>query len=173
MDKARQRFKHNVELLTAHDPALAVMGDRDWTNACENPYIQYMAKKLWLFDYRPDEVVQLAKAVTGYLKVLERRRLAQPVEPGNRIIKGEIASVRLSCPHDDESCIQHWFMSVRDMDHHNMIYTPIPRKVLEECEAKDLVGQYTSYYAYITVSERDNTFGFAHRPKLMAITKEN
>lgn len=168
MDKARQRFKDNVELLTKHDPDLAVMGDREWTARCDNEFIQRMAKKLWLFDYTPNDVYHITKAVKGYLKVLEHREKAQPVQPGSRVVKGEITSVKKSCDHPD--CIKHWYMNVRD-ENHSSVYTPIPSSLLPE-RPKDLVGNEASFFAYVTVSVRDKTFGFAHRPKLMTI-KEN
>lgn len=168
MDNARLRFKRNVELLTEHDPDLAVMGDREWTNACENEFIQRMAKKLWLFDYTPNDVYHITKAVKGYLKVLENRAKAKPVVKGDRIVKGEITSIRKSCDH--ESCRKHYYMNVRD-ENYSSVYTPVPEPLLP-APAKDLVGCEVSFYAYVTVSARDNTFGFAHRPKLMTI-KEN
>lgn len=169
MDNARRRFKENVELLTKHDPALAVMGDRDWTNACDNEFIQRMAKKLWLFDYTEHDVELITKAVKGYLKVLEHRAKAQPVERGNRIVKGEITSLKKSCDHPD--CRRHWYMNVRDQNH-SLVYTPIPDTLLPE-NPKDLVGQYVEFYAFVTVSVRDHTFGFAHRPKLMTIKEDS
>lgn len=174
MDRARQRFASNVELLKAHNPALSVMGDRDWTNACRNQYIQYMAKKLWLYEYKPHEVLQVEKAVLGYLDVEARRAEAQPVESGNRIIKGEVFSVKQNCrQHENaETCGKHWYMSVRDSEQKNTIYTPIPDAFLTD-SPRDLIGSQVSFYAYITASERDHTFGFAHRPKLMTIERES
>lgn len=168
MDKARQRFKDNVKLLTEHDPALAVMGDRDWTGACENEFIVRMAKKLWLFDYNPRDVELVTKAVKGYLKLLEHRKLAQPVVPGNRVVKGVVTSVKKSCDHPD--CRRHWYINVRD-EGYSLIYTPIAESLLPT-PPKALVGQQVSYFAYVTASVRDNTFGFAHRVKLMTI-KDN
>lgn len=168
MDKARQRFKDNVKLLIEHDLALAVMGDREWTGACENEFIVRMAKKLWLFDYNDRDVELVTKAVKGYLKLLEDRALAQPVVPGNRVVKGLITSVKKSCDHPD--CRKHWYMNVRD-DGFSLIYTPIAESLLP-ATPKDLVGQQASFWAYVTVSVRDKTFGFAHRVKLMTI-REN
>jgi hypothetical protein len=172
MDRARKRFRDNVALLEAHNPKLAVMGDRSWTDACTNQYICHMAKKLWMYDYTPTEVVQLEKAVLGYLEITARRAEAQPVQPGGRVIKGEIFSVKQSCKHDGDPCEKHWYMNVRDADQKNTIYTPIPLEVLDVSMPQNLVGSTASFYAYITVSSRDETFGFAHHPKLMTITKE-
>lgn len=173
MDRARKRFASNVALLEAHNPALAVMGDRNWTGACTNQYICHMAKKLWLYDYTPHEVLQVEKAVLGYLSVEARRAEAQPVTPGGRVVHGEVFSVKQNCKHEDvEGCGQHWYMNVRDSEEKNTIYTPIPRHVLEGRKPESLMGATVSFYAYITRSERDNTFGFAHRPKLMTIQRE-
>lgn len=172
MDKARKRFHDNVALLVAHNPKLAVMGDRNWTNECTNGYICHMAKKLWLYEYTSTEVLQVEKAVLGYLEILARRAEAQPVKPGGRVIKGEIFSVKQSCKHDGDPCEKHWFMNVRDADQKNTIYTPIPQFLMDELMPQELVGSTASFYAYITVSSRDETFGFAHHPKLMTITKE-
>ncbi len=168
MDMARVRFKNNVERLTKHNPALAVMGDRDWTNASTNPYIQYMAKKLWLLDYTQRDVDQLTKAVLGYLKILEQRANASPVAPGNRVVKGEVVSVKQGCVHPN--CLKHWYMNVREDESRSLIYTPIPQEFMDDVQAN--VGKAVSFYAYITASARDNTFGFAHKPKLMTM-KEN
>ena len=128
-----------------------------------------MAKKLWLFDYTEHDVELITKAVKGYLKVLEHRAKAQPVERGNRIVKGEITSLKKSCDHPD--CRRHWYMNVRDQNH-SLVYTPIPDTLLPE-NPKDLVGQYVEFYAFVTVSVRDHTFGFAHRPKLMTIKEDS
>lgn len=171
VDKARQRFADNVALLTNHDPELAVMGDREWTNACTNEYIQYMAKKLWLHEYSEEDVLQVTKAVTGYLMIMRRKAEAEPMIPGGRIIHGEICSVRKHCDHD--GCEKHWRMNVRDYTHKNTVYTPIPYGIMQSYQnPKDLVGMSVKYYAYITVSERDQTFGFAHRPKLMEVERK-
>lgn len=172
MDRARVRFANNVALLTKFNEELAVMGDRDWTNACENQYIQYMAKKLWLFDFSEEEVKQVNKAVTGYLGVLKLRAQANPVQAGGRIVKGEIFSVRRSCEHGDD-CSKHWRMNVRDHVERYAIYTPIPEELLEEFEPRELMGRTVSYFAYLTVSRRDPSFGFAHRPKFMTISREH
>lgn len=172
MDRARQRFANNVELLKKFNPELAVMGDRDWTNACENSYIQHMAKKLWMYDLTEHEVQQVNKAVTGYLGVLRLREQATPVQSGGRVVKGEIFSVRPVCT-DHPECGKHWKMNVRDHVERYAIYTPIPQEILDEWDPHDLVGRTVSYYAYLTASERDPSFGFAHRPKLMTISEEN
>lgn len=169
MDNARRRFKENVDLLTQHDPDLAVMGDRDWTNACDNEFIQRMAKKLWLYDYTDRDVELITKAVKGYLKLLEHRSKAQPVEAGNRIVKGEVTSLKNSCDHPN--CRKHWYMNVRD-ENHSLVHTPIPESLLPETP-KSLIGQGVEFYAYVTVSARDNTFGFAHRPKLMTLKEDS
>lgn len=168
MDNARRRFRDNVALLTKHDPDLAVMGDREWTNACDNEFIQRMAKKLWLFDYNDRDIELITKAVKGYLKVLEHRAKAQPVQRGNRVIHGEVTSLKKSCDHPN--CRKHWYMNVRD-ENHSLVYTPIPEDLLPE-NPKDLVGRQVSFYAFVSASARDNTFGFAHRPKLMTIKEE-
>lgn len=169
MDRARQRFADNVKLLTEFNPALAVMGDRDWTNNCENSYICHMAKKLWMHPFTPDEVENVNKAVTGYLHREAVRAQSKPVKGGGRVIKGRITSVKKTC--EDEDCTRHYRMNVRDTVEENTIYTPIPRALYEQWESEgiELVGRDISFYAYITVSLRDNTFGFAHRPKLMEI----
>jgi hypothetical protein len=127
-----------------------------------------MAKKLWLFDFTDRDIEFTTKAVKGYLKVLDHRSKAQPVVKGNRVIHGEITSVKKSCDHVD--CRRHWYMNVRD-ENHSLVYTPIPDTMLPD-NPKSLVEQHVSFYAYVTVSARDITFGFAHRPKLMTI-KEN
>jgi hypothetical protein len=171
VDKARQRFADNVALLTKHDPELAVMGDRDWTNACTNEFIQHMAKVLWMRDYTEQDVLSVTKAVKGYLLVLRRKAEAEPMIPGGRIIHGEICTVRQHCDHGP-SCQKHWRMNVRDYTHKNTIYTPIPYGIMQMYEPKDLVGMSVKYYAHISVSERDNTFGFAHRPKLMEVERK-
>lgn len=171
VDRARQRFANNVALLTNHDPELAVMGDRDWTNSCTNEYVQYMAKKLWMHDFTPDDVAGLTKAVKGYLMIERRRAEAEPMIAGGRIIHGEIVSVRKHCDHGDD-CQKHWRMNVRDYTHKNTIYTPIPYGIMQMHEPKNLVGMSVKYYAYISVSERDKTFGFAHRPKLMEVERK-
>lgn len=168
MDNARRRFKENVELLTKHDPDLAVMGDREWTSTCDNEFIQRMAKKLWLFDYTPRDVELVTKAVKGYLKLIEHRAKAQPVEKGNRVVRGEITSLRKSCDHTD--CNKHWYMNVRD-ENFSLVYTPISEYLLP-ANPKQLVGCEISFYAYVTVSGRDITFGFAHRPRLMTIKEK-
>jgi hypothetical protein len=171
VDKARQRFADNVALLTKFDPELAVMGDREWTNACTNEFIQYMAKKLWLFDYRDDEVEQVAKAVKGYLMVQRLKAEAKPMVPGGRIIHGEICSVKKHCDHED--CTKHWRMNVRDHTYKNMVYTPIPYGIMQQYpDPKKLIGMDVKYYAHITVSDRDETFGFAHQPKLMEVERK-
>jgi len=172
MDRARQRFANNVQLLRNFNEALSVMGDRDWTNACENSYIQHMAKKLWMHDFTPEEVRQVDKAVRGYLAVLNLRAQANPVVSGGRVVKGEIFSVKEVCD-DHPPCGKHWKMNVRDHVERYAIYTPIPPEVLDEWNPEDLVGRTVSYYAYLTASERDPSFGFAHRPKLMTISEEN
>jgi len=172
MDRARKRFADNVQMLEAHNPKLAVMGDRDWTGACTNQYICHMAKKLWLHDLTPTEVLALEKAVLGYLSVLERRAQAKPVTPGGKIIKGQVFSVKQACKHDAPQCDEHWYMNVRDEVEKNAIYTPIPIEVLEKWVPTDLVGHTVSFYAYVTASGRDETFGFAHRPRLMTISEE-
>jgi hypothetical protein len=172
MDRARQRFANNVQLLRNFNDALSVMGDRDWTNACENSYIQHMAKKLWMHDFTPEEVRQVDKAVRGYLAVLNLRAQANPVVSGGRVVKGEIFSVKEVCD-DHDPCGKHWKMNVRDHIERYAIYTPIPPEILDEWDPQDLVGRTVSYYAYLTASERDPSFGFAHRPKLMTISEEN
>jgi hypothetical protein len=172
MDRARQRFADNVELLKSFNPALAVMGDRDWTNNCENSYVQHMAKKLWMHPFTQEEVENVNKAVTGYLYRESLKANANPVQAGGRVIKGKIFSVKKTCEHEDaEDCTRHYRMNVRDAVDRNTIYTPIPRAIYEQwlSEEIDLIGRDVSFYAYITVSERDKTFGFAHRPKLMEI----
>ena len=172
MDRARQRFANNVQLLRNFNDALSVMGDRDWTNACENSYIQHMAKKLWMHDFTPEEVRQVDKAVRGSLAVLNLRAQANPVVSGGRVVKGEIFSVKEVCV-DHDPCGKHWKMNVRDHIERYAIYTPIPPEILDDWDPQDLVGRTVSYYAYLTASERDPSFGFAHRPKLMTISEEN
>lgn len=171
MDKARQRFADNVALLTNHDPELAVMGDRDWTNACTNEFIQYMAKKLWLFPYEQKDVDAVTKAVKGYLMVQRRKAEAEPMIEGGRIIHGLICSVKKHCDHTD--CNKHWRMNVRDYTHKNMVYTPIPYGIMQQyTDPRELVGMSVKYYAHITVSLQDETFGFAHKPKLMEVERK-
>lgn len=170
MDRARQRFADNVALLTGFNPQLAVMGDREWTNKCDNPYVQHMAKKLWMHPFTEQEVEHVNKAVTGYLYRESLKADANPVQPGGRVIKGTIHSVKKTCEHEGaDICTRHYRMNVRDAVDKNTIYTPIPRAVYEQWAGIELVGREVSFYAYITVSERDNTFGFAHKPKLMEI----
>ena len=172
MDRARQRFADNVALLTKFNPALAVMGDRDWTDKCENSYICHMAKKLWMHPLTQDEVENVNKAVTGYLYREAIKAQSNPVKAGGRVIKGQITSIKKTCDHEEaDGCTRHYRMNVRDGVEKNTIYTPIPRALYEQWESEgiELVGRDVSFYAYITVSERDNTFGFAHRPKLMEI----
>lgn len=168
MDRARQRFADNVDLLTKFNPELAVMGDRDWTNACTNEYVQHMAKKLWMHPFTDQEVEHVNKAVSGYLLRERRRAEAQPQVPGGRVVKGEVFSVKKACDHTN--CRKHYKMNIRDHEYKNTLYTPIPEPHLPQ-DPETLVGADVSFYAYITVSERDNTFGFAHKPKLMEIKK--
>jgi len=170
VDKARQRFADNVALLTNHDPELAVMADRDWTNACTNEYIQHMAKVLWMRDYTEQDLLGVAKAVKGYLLVQRRKAEAAPMIAGGRIIHGEICTVRKHCDH--ENCDKHWRMNVRDFTYKNTIYTPIPYGIVQMYDPRELVGMSVKYYAHISVSERDETFGFAHRPKLMEVERK-
>jgi len=170
MDRARQRFADNVALLTSHDPELAVMGDRDWTNACTNGYIAHMAKAMWMRNFSDEEVTQVTKAVKGYLMIERRKAEATPVIPGGRVIHGEVFSVKKTCEHD--GCARHWRMNVRDTEHRNTIYTPIPFDILRGRDPKELVGLKVKFYAHISASERDETFGFAHKPKLMEIEEE-
>lgn len=173
MDRARQRFASNSELLAKFNPDLGVMGDREWTDACENPYIQHMAKKMWMHNLTETEVVQINKAVTGYLDVLRIRAQAQPVQPGGQIVRGEIFSIRRVCPdHHGPECQRHWKMNVRDEEKKYAVYTPIPQSILDVWSPEELIGHTVSYYAYLTPSQRDPGFGFAHRPKLMTIYKE-
>lgn len=170
MDRARKRFQDNVSKLTAHNPELAIMGDRDWTASCGHPFIERMAKKLWLYDYSDRDVEQIEKAVTGFLSIQRQRAEAEPVVPGGQIVKGRIMSVKRACDsHGD--CLQHWYMNVKQDGPRNILYTPIPEEYIEEDPHK-LIGDTVSFYAYVTVSDRDKTFGFAHRPKLMTITQK-
>jgi hypothetical protein len=169
MDRARKRFQTNVEKLTAHNPELAVMGDRDWTASCGHPFIERMAKKLWLFDYSERDIEQIEKAVTGFLSIQRQRAEAEPVRPGGQVVKGRIMSVKQACDsHGD--CPHHWYMNVKSEEARHILYTPIPVEYAEQ-GPHELIGDTISFYAYVTVSERDETFGFAHRPKLMTITK--
>lgn len=171
MDNARKRFADNAALLKNHDPELAVMGDRDWTNNCTNDYIAHMAKAMWMRDFNEEEVKQVTKAVKGYLMIQRRKAEAEPVLPGGRIIHGEIVSVRQSCDHGPD-CNKHWRMNVRDHTYKNTIYTPIPYGIIQGNTPEELKGSDVKFYAYISVSERDQTFGFAHRPKLMEIERK-
>lgn len=171
MDRARQRFASNLRLLTKFNAELVVMGDRNWTNECHNSYIQHMAKKMWLYDFTPLEVTQVNKAVTGYLGLLELRAKANPVKPGGHVVKGEILSVKRVC--EDQECSRHWKMGVRDDVEGYSIYTPIPLDIADQyTDMTELIGHTVSYYAYLTASERDPSFGFAHRPKLMTIEEK-
>lgn len=171
MDKARQRVASNLAILKARNPELGVLGDQRWVNDCTNQYIQHMAKKIWMHELTDLEIEQVDKAVTGYLTMLRRRAEAGPVTPGGRIVKGEIFSVKKTCDHD--ACYSHWRMNVRDTEEKNTIYTPILPDILGLVDSpKDLVGCTVSFYAFVTVSTRDETFGFAHRPKLMTIQRE-
>lgn len=171
MDGARKRFADNLARLEQYNPELAIMRNRDWTdNQCTNDFIRHMAKKLWMHPFTDDEVFQVNKAVTGYLLLEKRRREAAPMIGGGRVIHGEIFSVKKTCDHTD--CTRHYRMNVRDEQYKNTVYTPIPSKLFEDWAPEELIGSSVSFYAYITVSDRDNTFGFAHRPTLMNIQKE-
>lgn len=175
MDAARKRFADNVELLKSFNPDMVVMGDREWTDTkCTNPYIQHMAKKLWMHNLTDAEVLSLNKAVTGYLMIEKRIAEAEPIQTGGRVVKGQIVSVKKTCDHED--CLKHYRVNVRDAQYKNTVYTPIPANVFREwvgdSSEQELVGRDISFYAHISVSDRDETFGFAHKPKLMTIEKE-
>lgn len=170
MDRARQRFADNIELLKKFNPELEIMSDRYWTDHCENSYIQHMAKKLWMHPFTEQEVEYVNKAVTGYLFRERQKAESEPVQPGGRVIKGTIMSVRKTCEHgDNEHCMKHYRMNVRDTEARNTLYTPLPYSFLAGYDPQALVGKSISFYAYVTVSTRDNTFGFAHKPKLMQL----
>ena len=170
MDRARQRFNANLRLLTGYNQRLAVMGDREWVNDCANDFIQRMARKMWLYYLTPREVDQVNRAVEGWLTVIELREKANPVQAGIHMVKGKVLSARPTCDHLD--CRRHWKMNVRDENEHYAIYTPIPEEWLEGREPAQLIGLTVSYVAYLTSSDRDPSFGFAHRPKLMTIYEE-
>lgn len=160
MDRARQRCKSNLDRLTAFNPALKVLGDRQWVDECENGFITYMAKKIWMYELTDDEVKQVNKAVTGYIKLRTMRSESTPVRPGNRVVKGTVINVKNQC-REHETCGRHWYANVRT-EEKNTIYTLLPPENYRE----DLVGQQVEFFACVTVSSRDKTFGFAHAVKL-------
>lgn len=165
MDRARKRFADNLTKLTAYNSELSVMGDRDWINQCTNDYIVHMSKRMWMYELVDVELPQIEKAVLGYLKMRALVESSTPVEFGNRVIRGTIVSMKQRC-RNHEDCDQHWFGNVRTEDN-NTIFTPLPPG-----STRELIGQGIEYFAFITVSARDKTFGFAHHPKLMKL-KEN
>lgn len=156
-DRAKQRFRMNLEKLIAFNSDLEVMGDRKWVDSCTNDYIAYMCKKIWMHELTEEEIRQANKAVTGYLQLRARVASSTKVQPGSQVVKGTVTRLKNKCQgHDD--CGKHWYATVRTHQE-NTLYTRLPPGSYQE----DLVGQDVEFYATVTVSSRDETFGFAHQ----------
>lgn len=166
MDRARKRFADNLAKLIDHNPDLSVLGDRKWIDDCTNDFIVHMSKKMWMHELADVEVVEINKAVSGYLKMRALVESSTPVESGNRLIKGVIVSMKQRC-RTHELCGHHWYANVRTEDN-NTIFTPLP-----PYSTRDLIGKEIEYFGFITVSARDKTFGFAHQVKLLNIKEES
>lgn len=166
MDRARKRFRDNLDKVVEVNPALEVLADQKWINNCTNNYIVHMARKMWLYDLTDEEIPGFSKAVTGYIDLLKRAAESTPVIPGNRTVKGVVMSARHSC-RNHNVCDKHWSVNVRT-EEQSTIYTPIPAELVD-----GIVGKDIEYFAYVTVSSRDETFGFAHAVKLLKIKEKS
>ena len=164
MDRAHVRHQENLAKLVEYNPELSVMADQEWIDSCRNEYIVKMAKKMYLYPLMAHEIRQIDKAVTGYLAMLESKRDHQPVPRGNGIVTGVVTHVKMTCDH--ENCSKHLKMSILE-DNRYTIYAPVVPDILGADDPSSLIGDRVSFYASLTRSDRDPTFGFAHKPKLM------